>query len=100
MRAELEAQGDKLVLRVDNQSAKDLTNCWLLVPGKRFDLGAIPRGASWRKIFPLTGANGQKSGTGASSWRCHVRPPTNMTIDASPGTRDSAMGSVWESPPL
>jgi hypothetical protein len=59
MRAELEAQGDKLALQVDNQSAKDLTNCWLLVPGKRFDLGAIPRGASWRKIFPLTGANGQ-----------------------------------------
>jgi hypothetical protein len=59
MRAELESQGDKLVVRVDNQSAKDLINCWLLVPGKRFDLGAIPRGTSWRKIFPLTGANGQ-----------------------------------------
>jgi hypothetical protein len=59
MRAELESQGDKLVVRVDNQSGKDLINCWLLVPGKRFDLGAIPRGASWRKIFPLTGTNGQ-----------------------------------------
>jgi hypothetical protein len=59
MRAELEAQGDKLVMKVDNQSTKDLTNCWLLVPGKRFDLGAIPRGASWRKVFPLTGAKGQ-----------------------------------------
>jgi hypothetical protein len=59
MRAELEAQGDKLVMKVDNQSAKDLTHCWLLVPGKRFDLGAIPRGASWRKVFPLTGVKGQ-----------------------------------------
>jgi hypothetical protein len=59
MRAELEPQGDKLVMTVDNQSAKDLTHCWLLVPGKRFDLGAIPRGASWRKVFPLTGATGQ-----------------------------------------
>jgi hypothetical protein len=59
MRAELEAQGDKLVMNVDNQSTKDLTNCWLLVPGKRFDLGAIPRGSSWRKVFPLTGAKGQ-----------------------------------------
>ena len=59
MRAELEAQGDKLVIKVDNQSAKDLTNCWLLVPGKRFDLGTIPRGASWRKVFPLTGVRGQ-----------------------------------------
>ena len=63
MRAELEAQGDKLVLNVDNQSTKDLTNCWLLVPGKRFDLGAIPRGASWRKVFPLTGTKGQDDTT-------------------------------------
>jgi hypothetical protein len=59
MRAELEAHGDKLVMNVDNQSTKDLTNCWLVVPGKRFDLGAIPRGSSWRKVFPLTGAKGQ-----------------------------------------
>lgn len=63
MRAELEAQGDKLVMKVDNQSTKDLTNCWLLVPGKRFDLGAIPRGASWRKVFPLTGTKGQDDTT-------------------------------------
>jgi hypothetical protein len=59
MRAELEAQGDKLVMNVDNQSTKDLTNCWLLVPGKRFDLGAIPRGSRWRRVFPLTGVKGQ-----------------------------------------
>jgi hypothetical protein len=59
LRAELEAHGDKLVMNVDNQSTKDLTNCWLLVPGKRFDLGAIPRGSSWRKVFPLSGAKGQ-----------------------------------------
>ena len=59
MRAELAAEGDKLVMNVDNQSVKDLTNCWLLVPGKRFDLGAIPRGASWRKTFSLANAKGQ-----------------------------------------
>jgi hypothetical protein len=59
MRAELAAEGDKLVMNVDNQSVKDLTHCWLLVPGKRFDLGAIPRGASWRKVFPLANAKGQ-----------------------------------------
>jgi hypothetical protein len=34
-----------------------------LVPGKRFDLGAIPRGASWRKVFPLTGTKGQDDTT-------------------------------------
>jgi len=62
MRAEFEAQGDKLVMNVDNQSAKDLTNCWLLVPGQRIDLGAIPRGTRWRKVFPLTGAKAQDNG--------------------------------------
>ncbi len=53
MRADLEAEGDKLVMSVDNQSAKDLTDCWLLVPGQRIDLGAIPRGARWRRVFSL-----------------------------------------------
>ena len=54
LRAEFEAQGDKLVMKIDNQSGKDLTHCWLLVPGQRFDLGRIAHGASWRRTFPLT----------------------------------------------
>lgn len=54
LRADFETQGDQLLLRVENRSAKDLANCWLLLPGQRFDLGAIPRGTSWRKSFPLT----------------------------------------------
>ncbi len=49
-------EGEQLAVKVNNRSAKDLANCWLLVPGQRFDLGALPRGASWRKKFPLTGA--------------------------------------------
>jgi len=71
--AEFEAQGDKLVMKVDNRSAKDLTNCWLLVPGQRFDIGLIPRGASWRRVFALgTGkANPDASGAGGETlnWR-------------------------------
>jgi hypothetical protein len=62
--AEFEARGDKLVMKVDNRSGKDLTDCWLLVPGQRFDIGLIPRGASWRKVFPL--GNGTPN-QGASS---------------------------------
>jgi hypothetical protein len=52
--AEFEAQGDRLLVKVDNRSAKDLVNCWLLLPGQRFDLGAIPQGASWRRTFTLS----------------------------------------------
>lgn len=54
LRAEFDAQGEKLLMKIRNQSDKDLINCWLLVPGQRFDLGQIPRGASWSKTFPLT----------------------------------------------
>lgn len=52
--AEFEAQGDQLLLKVENKSAKDLINCWLLVPGQSFDLGVIARGAAWRRTFPLS----------------------------------------------
>ena len=55
--AEFESQGDQLLVKVENRSAKDLINCWLLVPGQRFDLGVIPRGARWRGLFHY--ANGQ-----------------------------------------
>jgi hypothetical protein len=54
LHVEFEAQGDKLSMKINNQSNKDLFNCWLLVPGQRFDLGQIARGASWSRTFPLT----------------------------------------------
>ncbi len=52
--AEFEAHGDRLVMHVNNRSGKDLVNCWLLVPGQRFDIGVVPRGASLRQVFPLS----------------------------------------------
>jgi hypothetical protein len=63
--AEFATQGDQLLVRVDNRSAKDLINCWLLVPGQRFDIGVIARGASWRRTFPLSNATA-KEATGAA----------------------------------
>jgi len=54
MRAEFEVQGDKLLLKVENRSAKDLIDCWLLLPGQRFSLGQISRGDKWTKTFPLS----------------------------------------------
>jgi hypothetical protein len=54
LRAELEPQGDKLLMKIDNQSAKDLTQCWLVLPGQRYALGDIARGATRRQVFPLT----------------------------------------------
>jgi hypothetical protein len=60
MRAEFEQQGDQLVMKVDNRSAKDLTDCWLVVPGRRYALGDIPRGASWTKVVSIASVNGQE----------------------------------------
>lgn len=53
---EFETQGDQLTVKVDNRSAKDLVDCWLLLPGQRFDLGRVPRGTSWRRTFSLANA--------------------------------------------
>jgi hypothetical protein len=68
LRAELEPQGDKLLMKIDNQSAKDLTDCWLILPGQRYALGDIPRGATRHQPFPLTPAkaNDDSSITGRS----------------------------------
>jgi hypothetical protein len=53
VRAELEPQGDKLLMKIDNRSDKDLTDCWLVLPGQRFALGTIGRGATRRQALPL-----------------------------------------------
>jgi len=53
MRAEFEIQGDKLLMKIDNQSSKDLVDCWLALPGGRHSLGEIARGSRWSKVFPL-----------------------------------------------
>ena len=58
--AAFEAQGDRLLMQVNNRSGKDLVHCWLLVPGARFDLGAVPHGESLRRVFPLS--NGKADG--------------------------------------
>lgn len=58
--ADFETQGDQLVVKVDNRSAKDLVHCWLLLPGQRFELGVVPRGTSWRRSFPLASGQGKE----------------------------------------
>ncbi|MGH7486009.1 MAG: hypothetical protein ACREMY_10480, partial [bacterium] len=55
-RAEFKIHGDQLLMKVNNQSPKDLTDCWLVMPGQRYALGDIPRAASWTRIFPLGAA--------------------------------------------
>jgi hypothetical protein len=67
LRAEFEQQAGKLRMRVNNQSAKDLVDCWLVMPGQRYPLGDIPRGASWTKEFPLASEEGQEPSSGRRS---------------------------------
>ena len=67
LRAEFEQQAGKLRMRLNNQSAKDLADCWLVVPGQRYALGDIPRGTSWTKEFPLASEEGQERSSGRRS---------------------------------
>ena len=67
LRAEFEQQAGKLRMRLNNQSAKDLADCWLVMPGQRYPLGDIPRGASWIKEFPLASEEGQERSSGRRS---------------------------------
>ncbi|MBI2358396.1 MAG: hypothetical protein HYV04_05750 [Deltaproteobacteria bacterium] len=48
---ELEDRGDRLTLRLNNRSAKDLTECWFVVRGQSFFLGDIARGSSLVREF-------------------------------------------------
>jgi hypothetical protein len=67
LRAEFEQQAGKLRMRLNNQSAKDLADCWLVVPGQRYSLGDIPRGATWTKEFSLATEEGQERSGGRRS---------------------------------
>jgi hypothetical protein len=60
LRVEFEQQEGKLLMRISNQSAKELSDCWLVIPGRRYALGDIPSGVSWTKEFALPGATGQE----------------------------------------
>jgi hypothetical protein len=63
LRAEFEQQGDTLLMKIDNRSAKDLSDCWLVVPGQRYALGDIARGANWTRGFSLVPPAEQMSGS-------------------------------------
>ncbi|MGH7830653.1 MAG: hypothetical protein ACREP8_10795, partial [Candidatus Binatia bacterium] len=53
VQVEIEKRGAKLSLKLVNQSAKDLTECWLVASGERFFLGDIPPGDSQIREFDL-----------------------------------------------
>lgn len=51
--ADMRQQGDKLLMAINNRTPNDLLGCWLVLPGQRYDLGDIPRGATWTREFSL-----------------------------------------------
>jgi hypothetical protein len=64
LRAEFNVHGDKLTMKIDNQSGNDLFDCGLLLPGQRHLLGAIPRGARLDKEFSLGAPAGNNGAPG------------------------------------
>ena len=73
LRAQFEAQGDKLLMKIDNQSGKDLNDCWLVVPGRRYALGDISRGTSWSKTFSLLRADAKEENASSTSDNVNFR---------------------------
>ena len=59
--AAIERQGEQLLLKVENQSGKDLTDCWLVAPGVRIALGDLLRGESWTKTFSLKATSADRA---------------------------------------
>jgi len=67
MHAEFTPSREQLLVTIDNQTSKDLTDCWLLVPGRGYALGDVVRGSSWTKSFPLAVADIPGQGTSHAS---------------------------------
>lgn len=66
-RVQFEQRSDSLLMKVDNQTGKNLTDCSLVVAGRRYALGDILRGARWTQEFPLPlRAAREESGLGRS----------------------------------
>ncbi|MGH7825356.1 MAG: hypothetical protein ACREQ7_09300 [Candidatus Binatia bacterium] len=58
LRVSIQNQPGKVLMTLNNQANKDLTDCWLLVSGQRFFLGDIARGSNWTKEFVLRDGTG------------------------------------------
>jgi hypothetical protein len=63
LRAQVEPQGDKLLITIENRSTKDLTECWFVLPGQRYALGDIARGTTRRQSFALTATKSSEEGS-------------------------------------
>jgi hypothetical protein len=78
--AVIERDGERLLLKVENRSGKDLTDCWLVAPGTRIALGDLPSGESWTKAFPLTAASGGQP----RAWGVEEESLRKITFDDKP----------------
>jgi hypothetical protein len=78
LRASIAAQGDRLLLNVQNQSGQDLVDCWLVTPGAKVSLGNLPKGERWTKTFPFGagGANSAEQNRGRSPDELNLRDVT------------------------
>lgn len=63
LHVQFDVQGDKLAMKIDNRSGKDFFDCWLFVPGQRYELGEIRRGASWARTFRVGNPPGPEAPT-------------------------------------
>jgi hypothetical protein len=64
LHAEFEQRGEKVIMNVNNESVNDVTDCWVVMAGRHYALGDLPRGGHWRKEFSLPRAPGETASGG------------------------------------
>jgi hypothetical protein len=62
LKISIENSPGKVLMSINNQASKDLTDCWFVVSGQRFFLGEIARGSNWTKEFSVGRDSGSEQG--------------------------------------
>ena len=68
-----EQRGNLVLMTIHNQTDKNLTDCSVLVAGRRYPLGEIPRGARWSREFSVVRQDSYKESGVRSSLATALR---------------------------
>ena len=71
VRVELAAEADRRLIKVSNDSAQDLTDCWAVVTGQIVSLGDIPAGRTRVRELPASASD--PAAAGGRAYRAGLR---------------------------
>jgi hypothetical protein len=71
VRVELATEAERRLVKVSNDSAQDLTDCWAIVTGQIVSLGDIPAGRN--RVRELPASAGDPAAAGGRAYRAGLR---------------------------